>query len=72
MISEPAVRPKVRKRVADPGNHGMDGGEMGATAQAAIYTSARQITSIAHAHGERYCVVDLGVRMLWGPERRKR
>jgi hypothetical protein len=34
----------------------MNSSEMGAAAQAAVYASARQVTSIAHAHGERYWV----------------
>ena len=36
----------------DPGYHGVDCGEVSATGQAAVYTGTRQVTSIAHTHGE--------------------
>jgi hypothetical protein len=36
----------------DPGYHGVNRGEMSATGQAAVYTGARQVTSIAHTHDE--------------------
>ncbi len=36
----------------DPGYHGVDRGEVSATGQAAVYTGTRQVTSIAHTHGE--------------------
>jgi len=36
----------------DPGYHGVNRGEMSATGQAAVYTGARQVASIAHTHGE--------------------
>ena len=36
----------------DPGYHGMDRGEVSAAGQAAVYTGTRQVTSVAHTHGE--------------------
>jgi hypothetical protein len=36
----------------DPGYHGVDRGEMGAAGQAAVYTGTRQVTSVAHTHGD--------------------
>jgi hypothetical protein len=40
------------ERHTDPGYHGVNRSEMSATGQAAVYTGARQVTSIAHTHGE--------------------
>ena len=53
-IGEPGVRAKGSKCVTDPGYHGMNSSEMSAAAQAAVYASACQVTSITHAHYERY------------------
>ena len=36
----------------DPGYHGMDRGEVSAAGQAAVYTGTRQVTSVAHTHGD--------------------
>ena len=37
----------------DPGYHRMDGSEVSATTQTAVHAGACQVTSIAHAHGEK-------------------
>jgi len=43
-----------------PGYHGVDRGEVSATGQAAVYTGTRQVTSIAHTHGEEMLSAQVG------------